>query len=386
MATIIVTSTASLTSALKAAVGGDTIKLMPGTYSGLNVKALSFSSDVTITSADPARPAVITNFTLTDVKGLTFTNLDMTANNPTGAASSSWAFAVSKSNDIHFNNIKFHGSLDGDSGNDMNGLSISGSQNISVTNSEFQQFGRGLPASTSQNLDVSGNKVHHMRSDGFDFAAVGHVKLTNNSFRDFDPVGGDHPDAIQFWTSGTTVASHDILISGNVIMRGDGANTQGIFLRDQIGTLPYQRVTISDNLIVGTGANGIRVMGAKDLTVTGNELISFAGGDKTTLLIQDAVNVRATANSGISVGFLRTTDLVESANVTTSPVNDGGLAALTRWVQEHPTAATHLPSFLLPVSNLQPFGEAPPHDVSGFDFADFDLDLGAFGRSDFLFA
>ena len=323
MATIFVNSTAGLTSALKTAQGGDTIKLAPGTYSDLALKNLSFSSDVTITSADPSKQAVITNFSMTNVDSLTFSNLEMSAINATGVnKNSGWAFRVTDSDDIHFDKINFHGSLDGETINDMNGLQIRFGEDISVTNSTFQQLGRGLAISESQHIKVSGNEVQEVRTDGFNFAQVGHIQVTDNYLHDFAPAPGDHPDAIQFWTTGTTSASHDILVSGNVIVRGEGENTQGIFITDQVGTLPYEQVTIANNLVVGTGYNAIRMVGGKNITVTGNELVTLEGGNKTSMLFQRVDGLLSTNNKAISIGYDGVTNLNQSSNLINTVVKD----------------------------------------------------------------
>lgn len=351
VASIQVESTAGLVSALKGAQAGDTILLAPGVYSGLTSKGMNASFDVpvTITSAVPSQPAVITDFSLADVHGLTFRNLEFLAvgsGDQRWVEAKYWAFKVAKSSDIHFDNVSVHGSLDGDVTNDVLGINIRDSDNVSVTNSEFQQLGRALAIGGGDNVKVINNHVHDMRSDGFDFAQVGHVQVVDNILRDFYPVGGDHPDAIQFWTSGTKSASHDILISGNVILRGDGQGTQGIFLRDQLGTLPYERVTISDNLVVGTGYNAIRVQGAKDLTLTANELVTFKDDYKSFLLIQGADGVVAQNNRAVSISFGDSVNVSESGNVTTGFVKDLGLAAIKKWLEAHPTRAAHLDGIL----------------------------------------
>ena len=59
MATINVSTTSALNSALKAAQAGDTILLSSGTYT-LSASGLKFATDVTIASADAGKPASIT--------------------------------------------------------------------------------------------------------------------------------------------------------------------------------------------------------------------------------------------------------------------------------------------------------------------------------------
>jgi pectate lyase len=353
MAVVTVDSTASLIAAMNVAQGGDTILLAPGTYSNLGFKAPpAYASAVTITSADPANMAVITDFTLVRMSNLTFSRVELaTLDHPdkiSPGGSNYWAFKISKSNEIHFSQVKFHGSLDGNAGNDVQGLQVRDSTNVSVTNSEFQQLERALAIGQTDNVNVIGNSAFNLRSDGFNFAEVGNINVSGNTFRNFTPTSVDHPDAIQFWTSGTKTPSHDILISGNVIMKGDGAYTQGIFLRDQIGTLPYERLTISDNLIVGTGYNGIRIQGVKDLTLTGNELVSFKGDNKTFLLVQGGDGVVATGNRAAQISFDKSVNVSQNGNMITDAVSDSGVAALRAWLLDNPDAGAHV-SQLLPV-------------------------------------
>ncbi|HKP78780.1 MAG TPA: hypothetical protein VJU34_06615, partial [Phenylobacterium sp.] len=72
-----VSSSAALYSALKAAHGGDTILLAPGTYTPFSIKSMNFSSEVTIASADATKPAVLTGFTITSSSGIAFENLEL---------------------------------------------------------------------------------------------------------------------------------------------------------------------------------------------------------------------------------------------------------------------------------------------------------------------
>lgn len=339
MTTINVSTTAQLVSVLKTAAGGDVIQLAPGVYSGMSFKvAPTFQTNVTITSADPDHQAVLTDFTLSGAKGLTFTNLEFKALDHPDLIANDGSFVAFKfynSSNLTFDKISVHGSLDGNSQNDVSGISVRGSNNITIMNSEFQQLERGVAIGQSTNIKITNNTVHDLRSDGFDFAEVKKVIVSDNTFRDFTPLKDDHPDAIQFWTTGTKTASTDINISGNVILKGDGAYSQGIFLRDQIGNLAYERVTISDNLIVGTGYNGIRVQGAKGLTLTDNELISFKGDNPTFLLIGASDSVVATGNKATSISFDNSTNVKQSGNLVTTAVTDFGEAAINKYMVGH---------------------------------------------------
>src|SRR3546814_18292453 len=119
-------------------------------------------------------------------------------------------------------------------------------------------------------------------------------------------------------------------VSDNLIVRGDGEGAQGIFLRDQLGHLPYEHVTISNNAIAGTGYNGIRVIRAKHLTVTGNELATEVGGYKTFMLVQNADDVNSTGTEAISIGFAHVTTLLTHGDLLTNEVAKHGTRPLTQ--------------------------------------------------------
>lgn len=332
----------SLVAMLARAHGGDTVSLAPGTYGGWTPKGLTFSPGVTITSADPAQRATFTNFEAHNLKGFTFSNLEMLAQAP-----GYFVFQVFDSSDIHFDHVDVHGSLDGDPHNDAEGIRIVGGGDVSITNSEFHELKRAAAISTSTGVKVSGNTAHDLQVTGFMFAAASQVKITGNTIWNIKPVEGDHPDAIQFLTAGTTTPSADITIAGNVIYRGSGGGTQGIFLRDQVGTLPYEGVTIAENLIVGTGYNGILVMGAKTLSVTDNELVSNPGSTNDTwILVQAADGVTLSHNRAQKISVGTSTNVTQKANKLTDPVTDGGVGALRAWASSHPDMAHKIASLL----------------------------------------
>jgi len=326
---------ASLNATLTKARGGDTILLAPGTYAGWAPKGLSFSPAVTISSEDPGHRATFTNFDAHNIKGVTFQKLELRATAP-----GYFVFQLFNASDVHFDQVDVHGSLDGDPTDDAEGLRFVDSEDISVTNSEFHELKRAAAISTSNRVKVSGNIAHDLEVTGFMFAACTQVSVTDNAVWTLKSVPGDHADAIQFLTAGTTTPSRDITIARNLVYRGEGKATQGIFLRDQIGTLPYQDVTIADNLIVGTGYNGILVMGATHLSVTGNELISNPGSTNNTWIhLQATEDVQVEHNRAQMIGIDTSTKVAQKANQLIQPVKDGGRAALSAWAAVHPVMA-----------------------------------------------
>jgi hypothetical protein len=181
---------------------------------------------------------------------------------------------------LTFDQVYVHGSLDGNARNDAVGIILWGIKGATISNSRFQQLGRAAQFFGCSNLTVSRNDVREIRSDGFDFSAVSNALIDGNFFTNFQRVASDHPDAIQFQTAGSSRSSTDIVIRNNVLLPGLGNGTQGVFMRDEVGTLPYKRVTISNNLLVGNGMeNGITISNGADVTIGGNSVLSPIDGN-----------------------------------------------------------------------------------------------------------
>jgi hypothetical protein len=333
MSNVTVSTTAGLEAALKSAHSGDTILLQAGTYSGVSIANLTFASGVTVTSADVNHQAVITDMNVQNVNGLTLSQIEF---NETGTG-----YNISKSENITFNHDYVHGALGGNVQSAPNGLSFLDSSNVTVENSEFTQLKTaiGIGANTLtqvDNINVLNNNIHDLSRAGVVLAGASEVNVSGNLISGITAADGTHPDAIQFFTTGTTQASQDINVSNNVILKGDGVATQGIFFRDQVGDLHFQNVTIDNNLVVGTGYDGISVNGVNGASISGNELISNPGATNNTwMLVTNGSNVTSTDNSAQSISFTGVTNVKETGDILNAPVTDGGLAAVEGWASTH---------------------------------------------------
>lgn len=272
MSTYSVNSRTAFLSALTNAKAGDTIVLADGEYGDITITNRKFTSNVSIVSANPSG-AHFDTLKVSASSNISFEGLEIGgAKNVLNATVKAF---VANSSNIKFSGIDFHGTLDGNAQNDSSGLRVLNSTFVSVKNSEFQQFLRGVTFNESSDIELVGNKFHDIRMDGSAFAAVQRVLIDSNHFTNFNRKLEDHSDAIQFWTTGTTKASTDIVIQNNQVLQGSGTSMQGIFMRDENGSLPYQRVTIKNNLVYeSTYPNGIAVNNARDLTVSGNTIVS----------------------------------------------------------------------------------------------------------------
>lgn len=309
MSTVTVGNTAGLVIALKSAAPGDTILLAPGTYSDVSIKGIKFAQDVTIQSANASKPALLTDLLVSGSKGITFKNLEFS----TAGSDDPYPFRVTKSEDIHFDQLNVHGSLNGDPSDDRSGPFIRESSNVSVTNSEFHELGFGVNLLDSKGILISGNKFHDLRSDGVHSGGSSHVTVSGNTFTDFKPRAGDHPDAIQFFTTNVTSSATDIIVTNNVIARGVGEAVQGIFLRNASGDFPFLNVKIADNFVSGGMYNGIAVLGARDVVITGNKVESLLDM-KSWIRVDNATGVNVSNNEAIQFVYNSVENLLQGSN------------------------------------------------------------------------
>ncbi len=148
-----------------------------------------------------------------------------------------------------------------------------------------------------------------------------------------------HPDAIQFLTSGETAGVHDIVITDNVIDRGSGSAVQGIFMTDQVGTLPYQNVTISGNMLVGTMYNGIMVNDGINLNISNN---TVAGLPDMKSWIRVEGSTDAVLNHNIAATLVQTgnTNLSVTDFTNLLPSTDQSTQLLQTWLSQHGAVST----------------------------------------------
>lgn len=332
VATLIVKDTAGLTAALKSAQAGDTIKLAAGDYTAFTLNNMKFSgAGVTITSLDPSKEAHLTSFELRGCEGITFRDLELAAD-PNKAN----PFQIIDSARINLDKLFVHGSLDGDAQNDPAGILIRQSKDVTVTDSVFTELEFGVTHADSRGVTIDGNKFTGIQEDGVRGGGTSNIQITNNVFSNFDPVEGDHPDAIQFWTRNTTSSATDITISGNLVLRGEGSPIQGVFFRDQMGNLPYKNVVIADNLVVGSTANGIMVNGAAGVTITNNTVVALPG-QTAGIGLTKATDVVLTDNQASQFSIEPSvTGLTNQGSTVLAAVADGGASLLQAFVALNP--------------------------------------------------
>jgi hypothetical protein len=111
------------------------------------------------------------------------------------------------------------------------------------------------------------------------------VLIEGNYFHDFAgaPGSGDHADMIQFWTTGTTSPSTNIIIRSNILDSSSGSVAQSIFMRNDVVDLGkaglemfYQNITIENNVIHNAQTHGITVGETIGLSINNNTILQNA--------------------------------------------------------------------------------------------------------------
>jgi Ca2+-binding RTX toxin-like protein len=252
-------------------------------------------------------------------------------------ASTRWDFQVKESSNVTFDSVLIRGQA-GDVGYDSAPFMVRNSANITITNSEVTHARYGINLLDNYDVTVSRNYFHDLRTDGLRAGANSNIKISENYFTDFHPAAGNHPDAIQFWTTNTDASASNITITDNVILRGDGAAVQGIFVRDESNVLPYRNLVIDGNLVVGGMYNSIYANNASGLTVTNNTVAGFA--DTAGWIRVNDANVLS--GNSAQTFIVNGINKVPAGNALLLPVDDGGNSLTSNWLAAHPDAALAL--------------------------------------------
>lgn len=312
-------------SAVKIAKNGDTILLDSGTYSNVNIKSINIDGNVTIASKNPDSRALLTDISISGSSGLTVKAIDF---QPVDA-SRMYTVGAYGSHDITFDDIKVSGPA-GDAGYKVSPFMIRDSSGVTVSGSEFTHSWHGITLLNTSNVTIADNYLHDIRTDGVRGGGNSQLTISENYFTDFHPQSGDHPDAIQLWTTNTTVAAKDITITGNAIYRGTGDAIQGIFLGEEKGNLPYSNVLIADNLVIGGMYNGIALGNSTESAITDNVVVPLPGMASWIGAISTP-DLKMTGNTAATYMLNRVKIFPADNNLLDGAATDGGAAAFNTW-------------------------------------------------------
>lgn len=339
-ASLTVSSVDELLRALARADGG-VIRLAPGTYPPLVIKGAKPARPVTIVSADPARPAVMTGVTVRDssnvaLDGLVFGPL---------AAGQQYGVQLLRSQDVAIRNsrISWPGGVPGRSV--VSAIFVRTSERVEVSGNTIRDHWHAISFLDVVDMRIADNLLHHLRTDGVRGGGVDRIVIENNVIGSFHPEPGDHPDGIQLWSTNQPKPGRNIIVRGNLVWRGDGAVAQGVFIRDTFERMPFQGVSVENNLLVGTMYNGIALLGVADGRVAGNEVVAFPDM-KSWISLRKSDAVTLTGNTA----NLFTRNVREIApprgNRLLAPARDRGLERIRMWLERRPAMRARFDALL----------------------------------------
>ncbi|WP_333571293.1 right-handed parallel beta-helix repeat-containing protein [Sphingomonas sp.] len=268
---LVVGTPAELTVALKNAKGGERIALLPGNYGQVVVQSRTWWNPVTVESADPQRPATIARLVTQNTTGMTFNGIEFTRIRGSEPKYNK-LIEISGGAYIRFNGGSVHGSLNNDPSDDLQGMIIRGSNGFSVNGVAFTDLYIGLTCDDCSNFGIQGNMFTFIGSDAIDIPGARGGKILLNTFRDYRPLPGEHPDGIQCWTTRKPSGCKDVLIFRNTFQSSAGHEFQGIMFGDEDGVGGYDRIRIEYNVFSGTMWNAVSLARGTEQYILNNRI------------------------------------------------------------------------------------------------------------------
>ena len=342
----IVSSAADLRRAVEDAGDGAIILLAPGRYPQIALANARKTGSITITSADRSRPASIGRLMIRNSSGLVIRDVELAAdesavparlapnrdddddaaggadgNRPVQVArpagrslATRFPFMIVESERITLDRLYVHGPLNNlEAAHRISAMMLRASKQITVSNSRFVALWHGIAMLDLDGGVIRNNEFSNIRTDGVRGGDVSNLQIVGNVFTDFRPVQGDHPDGIQLWSTPKHVAMKNIVIRDNMVVRGKGLPTQGIFLRDVRNGRPFQNVEIRDNLVMGGLYNGIAVNGVDGGRIEDNEIINYPDRKHSWLRVDNSQGLEVRRNRASRFLITRST-AAESEN------------------------------------------------------------------------
>jgi hypothetical protein len=116
----------------------------------------------------------------------------------------------------------------------------------------------------------------------------------------------------------------------NVFVRGRGLPIHGVFMRDDNLDLPFDKVSIRHNLVVGAGFRGISVIGATNVEVVDNVVAPF-NDRRSYISLENVRGATVKHNRSGLFKYKTSSDIVENDNQVQAVVTDGGVGLVRAW-------------------------------------------------------
>ena len=293
MPTIKVANAAQLNAAFASARSGTTILLAAGDYGDVVLRNGLNTGTVTIRSASASAPAHFDGLRVNNIHNVVFQ--DIIIDHPLTAAEVLWTPAVSiqSSKDVYLVGLNIHGSLNGTSFDDGNGVTVTGSNNIAILNSRFSELNVALSINNSDHIIVAGNEATLSRSFMVG-VAIDKGLFELNYLHDMMPnyAAGDHPDFFQIATGSVSDPSSYLTFRSNVFVEKPGDYIGGVYVQSErfLEGVKHSHITVENNFFLGNYRHALSFTGVENLKVSGNTVLNTAGTAPTAAIYLKAVD------------------------------------------------------------------------------------------------
>jgi hypothetical protein len=294
VATINVSNSTALQSALRSANAGDEIRLAGGEYN-LSMQNLSFSGGVTITSASASNAAVFSNINLTRASNLTFDGVELKADAGAGKP-----FVIRESSNVTIRDSLVDGATEGGYG-DGHGLWIAYTDGFTLENTDVRDFNVAGYFLGSDDLAIRNNSFDNIAMDTLILGRVHGVQIANNVI-DMNVKGGTkHTDAIQFWNTDDNDPSSNVTVSGNTIRTNNEAS-HGIYAANGLtqagggADTHFSNFAIRDNVVISAQMSAIAIGHANGVDITGNTVLQDTQFRSSSEIRTPIISVMADSN------------------------------------------------------------------------------------------
>lgn len=354
-----VSSVEQLQRILKAAQDGDVILLASGYYPKVVLTGIHKTGTVTVMSAESSRPAAIGDLLIRDCSGLTLQGLELAPSASSllpeldgsrgqpdqpaaeeggrkGLRASRFRFVVTNSQRIVLNKLDVHGPQgDPQLASRLRPILVRDSGNVTVSNSRFSHMWHGLEMLNLDGFRAIGNDFSNLRTDGIRGGNSSNIEIAHNVMTDFFPAPGDHPDGIQLWALPHTTTMENISIHDNLVVRGRGASTQGIFIRDVRNNFTFRNLSIRNNLVMGGLGNGIALNSVDGAVIEGNRVINYPDRKTSWIRVDNARHIVLQGNRAPRY-FITRSEVEESRNKVDNPRKIDEPLLVSQWLDAQP--------------------------------------------------
>jgi hypothetical protein len=343
----VVNTPAELARAIAASVPGAIIRLAGGGYGQLKL-ARGAGNGVTLVSADTAHPARFDAVDLNGVNKITIRDVDV-ARTRESPVPLPYIVSLVNVSGIRLLNLRIIGTGGEERGRQY-GVWIRGSDNVSLTGSVITGTRYGIGTLANDHVEIIRNEIRDLQTDGIRGGGTDDLLIAENVLGHFTPKEKEHPDAIQLWSTRETEPARRIVIRDNLIVRDGGGIIQGIFVRDTFRKLPFEDLTVSSNLVIGSMYNGIAVSGMTRGTIHDNEVVAYPDM-KSWISLNGATDVSFSDNRAMLFILKENRGLTDRRNRTTSPRKLGDLQRVAAWLDAHPSLISQGGPYLKQLAN-----------------------------------